>query len=153
MKAMKREIFLSLLWIGFCCAGQAIKDRFIKVYFPDGFTVTAELAITDEERQQGLMFRQDIRENQAMLFIFEEEGLHSFWMKNMRFPIDIIWLDKDKRIIHIEPKVPACQQDPCPSYSPGRPAKYVLELQSGCAEKHGLRLDDNLAFILSRSIS
>lgn len=130
-----------------------MKDRFIKVYFPDGFTVTAELAVTDEERQQGLMFREDLRENQAMLFVFEEEGIHSFWMKNMRFPIDIIWLDKDRRIIHIEPQVPACQRDPCPSYSPGRPAQYVLELRSGCAEKHGLRLNDILAFILPRSLS
>ncbi len=130
-----------------------MKDRFIKVYFPDGFAVTAELAVTDEERQQGLMFRQQIREDQAMLFIFEEEGVHSFWMKNMRFPIDIIWLDKDKRIIHIEPEVPACLQDPCPSYSPGKPASYVLEVRSGCAEKHGLRVSDRLDFVLPRSLS
>jgi len=149
---MKLQVFLSLVWIGLSCAGQAMKDRFIKVYFPDGFTVTAELAITDEERQQGLMFRQDIGQNQAMLFIFEEEEIHSFWMKNMRFPIDIIWLDKDKRIIHIEPEVPACQQDPCPSYAPVRPARYVLELRSGCAKKQGLRLDDILEFVLPLSL-
>jgi uncharacterized membrane protein (UPF0127 family) len=124
------------------------EKKFVQVYFPDGFSVTAELAITDEERQLGLMFRTEIYQDQGMLFIFEEEGYHSFWMKNMNFPLDILWLDKDKRIIHLESCVPPCQRTPCPSYAPLLPALYVLELKAGSIEKKGLKLYDRLDFIL-----
>jgi uncharacterized membrane protein (UPF0127 family) len=124
------------------------EKKFVQVFFPDGFSVTAELAITDEERQLGFMFRTEINQDQGMLFIFEEEGYHSFWMKNMNFPLDILWLDKDKRIIHLESCVPPCQRTPCPSYAPLLPALYVLELKAGSIEKKGLKLYDRLDFIL-----
>jgi hypothetical protein len=150
---MKRELFLTLSLFLVFCSGQAGKNKFIKVYFPDGFSLTAELAVTDEERQQGLMFREKINDDEAMLFLFEEEGIHSFWMKNMRFSIDILWLDGQKRIVHLEPNVPPCQSDPCPSYVPAAAAMYVLELKSGSAEKHGLRVYDRLDFILPKNIS
>jgi uncharacterized membrane protein (UPF0127 family) len=150
---MKGKFFLALSLFLLFCSSQAGKKSFIKAYFPNGFAVTAELAITDEERQQGLMFREKINADQAMLFLFEEEEIHSFWMKNMRFPIDILWLDSQKRIVHLEPNVPPCSSDPCPSYTPGAPAIYVLELQSGCAEKQGLRLYDRIAFVLPKNVS
>ncbi len=150
---MKRKLLLTLSLFLLFCSGQAGKSKFIKVYFPDGFSVTAELAVTDEEKQQGLMFREKINDDQGMLFLFEEEGIHSFWMKNMRFSIDILWLDGQKRIVHLEPNVPPCLSDPCPSYVPVAAAMYVLELKSGCAEKHGLKLYDRLDFILPKNIS
>jgi uncharacterized membrane protein (UPF0127 family) len=147
---MKRRIILLLVLLTLYCSGQAGKDRFIKVYFPDGFSATAELAVSDEERAQGLMFREKINEDQAMLFLFEEEDIHSFWMKNMRFAIDILWLDGQKRIVHLESRVPACPKDPCPSYVPAAAAAFVLELQAGFVEKHGLRLYDRVEFVLPR---
>jgi uncharacterized membrane protein (UPF0127 family) len=73
-------------------------------------------------------------------------------MKNMRFSIDILWLDRDKRIVHLEPRVPPCAADPCPSYVPDRPASFVLELQSGAAAQHGLKLYDRLDFILPKDL-
>ena len=124
------------------------EKRFVKVFFPDGFSVTAELAVTVEERQLGLMFRAEIYPDQGMLFLFEEEGYHSFWMKNVNFPLDIIWLDKEKRIVHLESHLPPCQKIPCPSYGPLLPALYVLELKTGSVEKRGLKLYDKLEFIL-----
>lgn len=137
-------IFISAMW------GE---KKFVQVFFPDGFSVTAELAVTDEERQLGLMFRTEIYPDQGMLFIFEEEGYHSFWMKNMNFPLDILWLDKDKRIIHLESHVPPCQKTLCPSYAPLLPALYVLELKAGSIEKKGLKLYDRLDFILPNGAS
>ncbi len=134
-------------------SGQTGKDRFIRVYFPDGFTVTAEIAVSEEERARGLMFREKLLEDQAMLFLFETEDIHSFWMKNMRFPIDILWLDKNRRIVHIEARVSPCPHEPCPTYAPAAPAAFVLELQSGCAERHRLRVYDRLEFILPKEIS
>ena len=97
------------------------------------------------------MFRTGLEPDQGMLFVFEEEGFHSFWMKNMEIPIDILWLDAGKRIVHIEERVPPCPEDPCPSYRPPIPALYVLELKAGRVDECGLKLYDKLDFILSRN--
>jgi len=96
------------------------------------------------------MFREKILPEQGMLFIFEEEGFYSFWMKNTLISLDILWLDEEKRIVHIEHAVPPCQKDPCPSYTPRFPALYVLELASGAADQNKLKLYDRLEFILPR---
>ena len=130
----------------FCRAQE--KDRFIKVFFPDGSSITAELAKTDEERARGLMFRERIRPDQGMLFVFEEEGLHGFWMKNTLVALDILWLGRDRRIVHIAADVPPCKADPCPTYGPDVPAAYVLELKAGEAGARGLKAHDRLEFVL-----
>ncbi len=127
---------------------QPKRDRFIKLYLPDGKSVATELAVTDDERQLGLMFRDRLDPGQGMLFVFDEEGMQSFWMKNTLIALDMIWLDKDKRIVHIEPDVPPCKADPCPSYSSNIPAQYVLELKAGVAAMHKLKLNDRLEFAL-----
>jgi len=127
------------------CAPQG-KDKFLKIYVPDGRAITVELAITEAERAQGLMFREKIAVDQGMLFCFEMEELHAFWMKNTLIPLDMIWLDKDRRIVHIERNVPPCKTDPCPSYPPKRPGSYVLELGGGGADYYKLKLFDRLEF-------
>ncbi|MGD0781551.1 MAG: DUF192 domain-containing protein [Candidatus Aminicenantales bacterium] len=124
------------------------RDRFIKVYFPDGRSVTAELALTETERARGLMNRETILPDQGMLFVFGEEAVHSFWMKNTLIPLDMLWLGSDRRIIHIERDVPPCKADPCPSYGPQRPASYVLELKGGMAAAFQLKVQDRLDFRL-----
>jgi uncharacterized membrane protein (UPF0127 family) len=145
---LKKLLFSSLLIFIFSLAFSSCGREFIKVFFPNGFSITAELAVTDEERQQGLMYREKINSDQGMLFVFEEEDKYSFWMKNMKFSIDMLWLDRDKRIVHIERKLPPCKSLPCPSYSPLIPAMYVLELKAGSADENHLKLDDKLEFIL-----
>lgn len=122
--------------------------RFVQIYFPDGRSVRAELAITPEERAQGLMFRHNIEFDQGMLFVFDREGIHSFWMKNMLMPLDLIWLDGEKRVVHVEREVPPCVEEPCPTYASKVPALYVLELKAGSFEKRGLRMFDRLDFLL-----
>ncbi len=126
--------------------------KFVQIFLPNGTSITAELATTDEKRQLGLMFREKINYDQGMLFVFEEEGIHSFWMKNMKIPLDFLWLDKNKRIIHIEEGVPPCKRDPCPSYTPRYPAMYVLELKAGSVNENGLELYDKLDFILETKL-
>jgi uncharacterized protein len=147
---MERRIIVLLTFLTLGCTGQPGKDRFVKIYFPDGFSATAELAVTDDKRAQGLMFREEIKEDQAMLFVFEEEDIHSFWMKNMRFAIDILWLDSQRRIVHIENQVPPCSKDPCPSYVPAAAAAFVVEVRAGFAESHRLRLYDRIEFVLPK---
>jgi len=90
------------------------KVTHIRIFFPDGNTIIADLVKSEEDRARGLMFRKTLNEDQGMLFVFESEGLYSFWMKNMNFSIDILWLDGQKRIVHLEREVPPCKKEPCP---------------------------------------
>jgi uncharacterized protein len=74
-----------------------------------------------------------------MLFVFENEAEHIFWMKDMRFPIDIIWLDSNKTIIHIEHNVQPCSFGSfCPTYKPDGNSLYVLETVAGFANKYAI---------------
>jgi len=130
----------------FIYCAPAGQDRFIKIYVPDGRAITAELAVTDEERARGLMFRETIASDYGMLFCFTEEDFHAFWMKNTLIFLDMIWLDKDRRIVHIARNVPPCKEDPCPSYAPDRAGSYVLELGAGGADLYKLKLFDRLDF-------
>jgi len=129
------------------------KVTHIRIFFPDGKTIFADLVKTEEDRMRGLMFRKTLNEDQGMLFVFVSEGLYSFWMKNMNFAIDILWLDRHKRIIHLEREVPPCEKEPCPSYAPRVPAKYVLEIKAGSIEKRKLKLYDRIDFIIQFLLS
>jgi len=88
---------------------------------------------TDELREKGLSGFSGLKDNQAMLFIFPEPGLYGFWMKNMLFPIDIMWLDSDFNVVYLEKNV---SPDTYPkSFFPVEPAKYVVEFTAGTIEK------------------
>lgn len=103
-----------------------------------------ELAITQDEHNKGLMYREDLDKDKGMLFIFEEPGEYAFWMKNTLIPLDIIWIDEDKEVIFIGKDLRPCEQDPCPSINPGKLAKYVLELNADTADDIGLKEGDKL---------
>ncbi len=118
-----------------------------RVIFPDNFVVSVEIAADDEMRQQGLMFRDHIDPGHGMLFVFPRDDVFSFWMKNTRIPLDMIWIDANKRIVGIRENVPPCHVDDCPSYGPGVVARYVLEVGGGEAAKHRLKTGDALQFV------
>ncbi|WP_447979633.1 DUF192 domain-containing protein [Candidatus Nitrospira bockiana] len=124
------------------------QDGLVTITLPGGGTLYAELADTAEKRARGLMFRENLPKDRAMLFTFAEAQPWSFWMKNTRMPLDIIWLDGNKRIVHIEPNVPTCSRtdDGCPQYQPNEKAMYVLELAGGMAESLKLRRGATLTF-------
>jgi uncharacterized membrane protein (UPF0127 family) len=69
-------------------------------------------------------------------------------MKNCRFPIDIVWLDEEQRVVHVAEAVPFCEKDPCPVYSPMRAALYVLEINAGQARREGVEVGVTLEFDL-----
>ena len=116
------------------------------VTFPDGFVVRVETAANNELRAQGLMHRDALRPGTGMLFFFPSDGAYSFWMKNTRIALDIIWIDSSKRIVDVKHDVPPCVADPCTSYHPAAPARYVLEVAAGVAREHGLKAGDLLQF-------
>jgi uncharacterized protein len=109
-----------------------------QVLTPSGDTVVVELAISDAARARGLMFRSALPENRGMLFIFPESGIHGFWMKNTFIALDIVWIDEDLTVVHLERNVPPCDSEPCPTYAPEVAAAYVLEVEGGEAERLGL---------------
>ena len=111
-----------------------------------GNTVMVELADTKTEQAKGLMFRKNLDENEGMLFVFDSERRHSFWMKNTLIPLDMIWINSKNEVVHIEHSAPPCKESPCPTYSSDQYAQYVLELNGGWAIKHGLSLGDTIAF-------
>ena len=117
-----------------------------RVILPDGFVVNIEIADDDDLRAQGLMYRDHLAPGAGMLFFFPQEGEYPFWMKNTRIPLDIIWVDANRRIAHVKHEVPPCHVPDCPSYPPDAIAKYVLEIAGGEAARHGLKKGDLLRF-------
>lgn len=116
------------------------------VTMPRGETIYVEVAANAESRQRGLMFRDSLAADRGMIFLFPDHGLHPFWMKNTLIPLDILWLDASGKIVYIGAKTPPCEADPCPSYSPGKDASYVLELRAGRAAELGLEVGHTLRF-------
>jgi uncharacterized membrane protein (UPF0127 family) len=147
-KKIRNIIFSCLAFFLVLSSLECGKKKFVKIFLPDGFSITAEVAISDEERQLGLMFREKLNHDQGMIFVFKDEDFHFIWMKNMKISIDILWLDKEKRIVHIERNAPPCKKPPCASYSSKIPAMYVLEIKAGMSDKNQLKLYDRLEFIL-----
>ena len=112
------------------------------VIFPDGFRVDVEVAATDAAIARGLMFRDRLDEREGMLFRFDVPRRYRFWMKNVRIPLDMIWLDHRGRVVWIVERAEPCLADPCPMYQPGAPASYVVEVIGGFVEKHGVAVGD-----------
>jgi uncharacterized membrane protein (UPF0127 family) len=117
-----------------------------RITLPDGSTVAAEIAANDETRAQGLMYRDQLREGTGMLFLFAATGDYPFWMKNTLIPLDMVWIDENRKVVHVASDVPPCKADPCPSYPPNAPARYVLELPAGSALRHRVVTGSTLRF-------
>lgn len=117
-----------------------------RVCFEDGYCITVEVKDTAEERALGLMFRESLDEDQGMLFIFDSADRYTFWMKNMKIPIDIIFLNSDKEIVHITHNAKPCFEDPCELYAPDEAALYVVEVKAGFSERHNLEEGEMVGF-------
>jgi uncharacterized protein len=125
----------------------------IPLTLPSGKVLSVELMLTGEDRARGLMGRPSLPSDHGLLFVFEAPGSYPFWMKNCRFPIDIVWMDEEGRVVYVAASVPPCRRDPCPTYQPGgpsRPARFVLEIGAGQAEREGVRRGSKLDFKLAR---
>ncbi len=124
--------------------------REVTVLTPQGGTIVAEVADTTETRARGLMGRESLPRDRGMLFTFPEAQPWSFWMKNTKIRLDIIWLDGTKKIVHVERNVPICTRtdDGCPNYQPNEPARYVLEVAAGVADSLKLHRGVTLKFDL-----
>lgn len=129
--------WLAIIGVTACSSGPVVtlRDRQFSV----------EIADSDAERERGLMFRDHLAPDAGMLFLFDEEQHRSFWMKNCRIALDILYFDAGWKLVGQALSVPPCQQSSqCPSYGSGAPARYVLELNGGTAAALGVQLGDQL---------
>ncbi len=117
--------------------GIKIKDADLKVLIAD----------TDAKKAKGLSGRLSLASNSGMLFIYNEEEIRRFWMKNMKFPIDIIWIRKDKVVdilINALPPKSGTLDSELSIYQSGEPVDKVLEVNSGFINKHGIAIGDRI---------
>ena len=100
--------------------------------------VRAEIARTQEERQQGLMFRQNLPDGEGMLFIFERDEILSFWMRNTYIPLSIAFITYDGRIVDIKDMYPLDET----SVTSSRSVRYALEVPQGWFSRAGVQVGD-----------
>ncbi len=121
----------------------------IPVQLPDGAVIDAEPATTPQQQARGLMFRSELAPDRGMIFLFPDESPRGFWMYNTLIPLDIIWMNADRRIVFISAHTPPCpspNRAECPNYGGGFAAQYVLELAAGQAAGRRLKVGDRITF-------
>lgn len=122
--------------------------KVVPLTLPSGKTLQVEVMVDDEDRAMGLMFRPSLPHDRGMLFQFGDLGFHSIWMKNCKFPIDIVWLDENRKIVHVAEAVPPCAKDPCPVYTPLQRAAYVIEMSAHQARSERATVGSTVSFRL-----
>lgn len=114
-----------------------IPDEQFRVVYVDGKPIFATVVDIPEARAKGLSGRNSLAANKGMLFIFPDDGIYGFWMKDMLFPIDIVWISADKRVVHVDSGVSPITYPRV--FEPPLPVRYVLELPAGKAKEYTIR--------------
>jgi uncharacterized membrane protein (UPF0127 family) len=112
-----------------------------EVTLPGGQVIQAEVMVDRKDQARGMMFRTSLAPDHGMLFIHQAPGSYAYWMYQTLIPLDIIWMDENKRIVEISADTPPCRTvaHECATYGGHQTAKYVIELAGGMAKKYGLR--------------
>jgi len=118
----------------------------------DGIVLEVQIADTDPRRARGLMFQEQLPLDEGMLLVFDDANKRSIWMLNMQFPLDVIWIDDNNKVVFIEKNVPPCKTAletvTCPSYKGGsKDAKYVLEVTAGFVDAFKITTESTLEII------
>jgi len=151
MRSRRRALAAVLLWAWSAAVPAGAGPAVIPLRLPSGKVLQSEVMVKDEDRAMGLMFRPSLDPDRGMLFVFDQPDFHAIWMKNCKFPIDIVWLDEDRRVVDVAESVPPCKTEPCPLYQPMRRATYVVELNAGQARHEKVALGGVLDFKLKDS--
>jgi len=149
MRAAWLTFAVGLLVALVACSGEeplAAGERWVA--FPGGRKIRAEVLTRPEDMQRGMMFRNSLAPDRGMLFVHDAPGRYAYWMFQCLIPLDIIWMDANRRIVEISPDTPPCRTEAgsCPNYGGHRDSLYVLELGGGMARRYGLKLGHTIAF-------
>lgn len=126
-------------------------DADLTITAPDGIlraSFAVEIAATEQATRQGLMFRESMPADHAMLFDPQGLSRNPFWMKNTYLPLDIIFIDADRKILHIAENTHPFSED---AIEPGGLYRYVLEINAGLAQKQNLTIGDKVTWTLLNS--
>jgi uncharacterized protein len=125
-------------------------DRYLKAAVSvNGFKLIADLALTQDQQIKGLAIRNHVNESEGMLFVFQHPSRQSFWMKDMKFPIDIIWLNANRSVVYIVSNLEPCPiRGYCPGFLPDSDSLYVLETSAGFSQRHNVRVGTQIHFHL-----
>ena len=111
-----------------------------------GVLLSVEIARNATAQSRGLSDRSRLDNGSGMLFVFDHEDYWSFWMANMKFPLDIIWFNSNRQVVWIEPNIQPCNSMNCPELTPEAPATYVLEVNAGFAAAHQIKPGTTFVF-------
>ena len=142
---MKKTLALFLLIFLIGCT-KVINENYSKISIYNGknlIDLNVEIADDNQEITKGLMFRGSLDETSGMFFIFENENYQIFWMKNTLIPLDLVYIDKNLKVVDIKYAVP-CKEDPCTVYKSAKPAKYVLEVNGNFTAKKNIKPGDKI---------
>lgn len=109
-----------------------------------GVTITADVADTEEKRVLGLSGRDGLSTNQGMLFVFDSPGIYGFWMRDMNFSIDILWMDKNENIVDLVTNLSSATYPKV--FEPKSESLYVLELPAGYIDAHNIKIGEHAQF-------
>ncbi|MBV6430445.1 MAG: hypothetical protein IANPNBLG_00557 [Bryobacteraceae bacterium] len=151
---MPRAILIVMIgWMWMAgCNRQVSSEEAISlkpVTLPGGQQVMAEVMLRPEDMMRGMMYRASLAPDRGMLFVHARPGKYTYWMHNVRIPLDIIWMDSGHRIVEMSPETPPClERDPvkCPQYGGRENAQFVLELAGGMAARYGLAVGQIVSF-------
>ncbi len=110
-----------------------------------GAVVSADIADTSLKRMKGLSGRASLSDGDGMLFVYDASGIYTFWMPDMNFAIDIIWISSDGKVVYI--KENAKPEDYPEKYTPSEYARYVLEVPSGYVKKNNIKIGSEVGII------
>jgi uncharacterized protein len=147
----KPLLLMFVLMLGAGCGGGAGEPdfRLRRIKLPNGDTIFAEPVGNQGDMMRGLMFRNELKPNHGMLFLHQVETPQAYWMFQVRIPLDIIWIDRNRRIVEIVANAQPCmaaKSGECPNYGGTKPAQYVLEIAGGEVAKRGLAVGQVLDF-------
>ena len=144
MKLLQFFLFIFLLIFLSGCIKKTHDPKQTAIYIGKNLIkINAEIADDSQEMAKGLMFRKHLNEDSGMLFIFENEEQQTFWMKNTLIPLDIIFIDKNFKIVDIRYTIP-CEKDPCRLYKSTKPAKYVLEMNGNFTSINKIKTGESI---------
>ena len=143
----KLIIFFILLFLIYFITSEILKskNKLKEICIEEKACFEIEIANTSEKRISGLSGREFLEENKGMLFVFPEESMPGFWMKDMKFSIDIIWINRDLEIIDIDKNQIPCEEKNCIILHPTSNILYVLELNSGLSERYGFEIGNKIS--------
>ena len=142
----KRLYFIILISAVVLAVGASVFYYYL--YKPEacikGRCFKVEVASTQQAEETGLMYRKSLPQDHGMLFVFDTEDVHPFWMKNTYIPLDMIFINGRGEVVEVEENAPPCLGEFCPTYGRKAQSKYVLEINGGLSSEIGISVGDKV---------